>query len=134
MTVETNDPGCEPGGTVQFNTGGITAFYFSATNGSTTEVIDSSQFTPTPQTMKLTFSTANFPEVESWDFSFSNEYYGGILIQMITVYSPSNSGFEQWAGNLLSGTSFPSSGVWTPPVGIVADESTDWGNVKALFR
>lgn len=133
VSVETTDPGFAPGGTVQFSTGGITAFYFSATNGITTEVIDSSLFTPTPQTMKLTFSATSFPQVESWDFSFSNEFYGGVLIQAITVYSPTNPGYDSWSGVLLAAHDSPSSGVWTAPE-VVPNDATSWGNLKSLYR
>jgi hypothetical protein len=133
VMVETTNPGCVPGGMVEFNSGGITSFYFSATNGSITEVIDSSVIVPTPQTMRLIFSVASFPAIEAWDFSFSNEWYGGILIQMITVHSPSNSGYEQWAGNQLGGFTQPSNGAWLPP-NVVATDQVVWGSLKSLFR
>ena len=133
VMVETTNPGCVPGGMVEFATGGITSFYFSATNGSITEVIDSSVIVPTPQTMRLVFSVANFAEVEAWDFSFSNEWYGGVLIQMVTVHSPSNPGYEQWAGDQLGGFIQPSAGVWSPPNVVPADPVT-WGSLKTLFN
>lgn len=132
VMVETTNPGCVPGGMVEFNSGGITSFYFSATNGSTTEVIDSSVIVPTPQTMRLTFSVANFPEIEAWDFSFSNEWFGGVLIQMITVHSPSDAGYEQWSGEVLGGFTQPSTGVWTPP-NVVPTAPVTWGSLKTLF-
>jgi hypothetical protein len=57
VTVNTSDPGYVPGGTVNFNTGGITTFKFTANNGSVSETIDSQVIAnPTPQTMKLTSS------------------------------------------------------------------------------
>lgn len=133
VMVETTNPGCVPGGMVEFVSGGITSFYFSATNGSVTEVIDSSVIVPTPQTMRLIFSVASFPAIEAWDFSFSNEWYGGVLLQMITVHSPSNPGYEQWAGNQLGGFTQPSSGVWVAP-NVVATDPVVWGSLKSLFR
>ena len=133
VTVNTGDPGYVPGGTVNFNTGGITAFKFKASNGVVSETIDSQLIpNPTPQTMKLTYSVALFPQIEAWDFSFSNE--GAPLIQAITVHSPSNSGYEQWAGAQLQGSDFPSSGVWDCAGGPVPAVHESWGKLKAVYR
>ena len=133
ITVNTGDPGYRPGGTVNFNTGGITAFKFIATNGAATEIIDSQQISgPNPQTMKLTYSVAQFPQAAAWDFSFSNQ--GAPLIQAITVRTPSDTGFEQWAGSLLSGSSFPSSGVWDCVGGPTPAVHQSWGKLKAVYR
>ena len=133
VTVNTGDPGYVPGGTVDFHTGGITAFKFTATNGSTSETINSQVIAnPTPQTMKLTYSVALFPQVAAWDFSFSNE--GVPLIQAITVHSPSNSGYEQWAGDQLDGAGFPSSGVWDCTGSPTPAVHQSWGKLKAVYR
>lgn len=96
-------------------TEGVLTFRFEATNGSVTELIDTATIpNPTPQTIRMTFSDTNFPEVESWDFSCSNENQPPGLIQFITVQSPTSSGFEQRAGFAIGGSAFPSSGDWTP--------------------
>ena len=76
VVVDSSNPGFTPGGTVEFTSGGVTDYRFEATNGATTELIDSRQIgSPNPQTIRMTFSSGTFPAVESWDFSLSNQSF-----------------------------------------------------------
>ncbi|MFP4209154.1 MAG: hypothetical protein ACLFSC_10890 [Wenzhouxiangella sp.] len=111
VIVDTTSAEYAPGGTVTFSNGGIKAYRFEATGGNISELIDSRDIpNPTPQGLTFTFSATSFPAIDSWDMSLSNQ--ATPLFQFITVQSGPATGFEQWAGDALSGTSFPSDGAW----------------------
>ena len=128
LTGDSSHPTYIPGGTVQWNAG-ITAYKFVASQGMTTETIDSA-IPPhnNPQTVEVTFAAVGFPAIAFWDISTAWQP------QYVTVKQPADPGYEQWQNTGgLGGFTQPCRGIWTARDPVPAKRGT-LGAVKGFYR